>query len=137
MEVKESGDSVIFLRKITEGAAENSYGIHVASLAGIPKEIVDRAKDILENIQNKAKDNPLMLMSNEKTLKYNSIEQKNEYQESCLQKNELSQKTFVAPGLFSDEEIILDEILSCDLDNITPLNALSLISRWKKSLSGR
>jgi len=137
MEVKESGDSVIFLRKITEGAAENSYGIHVASLAGIPKEIVDRAKDILENIQNKAKDNPLMLMSNEKTLKYNSIEQKDEYQESCLQKNELSQKTFVAPGLFSDEEIILDEILSCDLDNITPLNALSLISRWKKSLSGR
>ena len=116
---------------------KNSYGIHVASLAGIPKEIVDRAKDILENIQNKAKDNPLMLMSNEKTPKHNSIEQKDEYQESCLQKNELSQKTFVAPGLFSDEEIILDEILSCDLDNITPLNALSLISRWKKSLSGR
>ena len=44
---------------------------------------------------------------------------------------------FTAPGLFSDEEIILDEILSCDVDNITPMNAMNLISRWKKALSGR
>lgn len=122
MDVKESGDTIVFLRKIKEGAAENSYGIHVASLAGIPLEIVERAKIILENIQNKAKDHPVILVS--------------------PKSDESSQRTvdskpLIAPGLFSDEEIILDEILSCDLDNITPLNALSLISRWKKSLSGR
>ncbi|MBQ3836722.1 MAG: hypothetical protein II814_06295, partial [Treponema sp.] len=42
-----------------------------------------------------------------------------------------------APGLFSDEEIVLDEILSADVDNLTPMAALQLVSRWKKSLSGR
>ena len=42
-----------------------------------------------------------------------------------------------APGLFSDEEIILDEILSVDPDNMTPINALQLVTRWKKTLSGK
>ena len=41
------------------------------------------------------------------------------------------------PGLFSDEEIIISEILSVDTDNITPINALQTITRWKKSLSGQ
>ena len=43
----------------------------------------------------------------------------------------------VSPGLFSDEEIIISEILSTDTDNLTPLNALQIIARWKKALSGR
>ena len=43
----------------------------------------------------------------------------------------------VSPGLFSDEEIIISEILSTDTDNLTPLNALQAIARWKKALSGR
>ena len=41
-----------------------------------------------------------------------------------------------APGLFSDEEIVLDEILSADVDNLTPMTALQLVSRWKKALRG-
>ena len=57
--------------------------------------------------------------------------------EKSTSQDEISSKEFKSPGLFSDEEIILDEILSCDVDNITPMNAMSLISRWKKSLSGR
>ena len=44
--------------------------------------------------------------------------------------------TLSAPGLFSDEEIIIAEILSADPDNMTPLEALKTISRWKKELSG-
>ena len=42
-----------------------------------------------------------------------------------------------SPGLFSDEEIIISEILSVDTDNITPINALQIITRWKKTLSGQ
>ena len=42
-----------------------------------------------------------------------------------------------SPGLFSDEEIIISEILSVDLNNITPMNALQTISRWKKTLLGQ
>ena len=44
---------------------------------------------------------------------------------------------YTTPGLFSDEEIIISEILSVDLDNMTPMNALQAISRWKKNLSGQ
>ena len=121
MDVKETGGDIIFLRKIKEGAAENSYGIHVAQLAGIPESVIDRANVILEQIQNKAKDNPIVI-ENKKTEKIIKVEEA---------------PKFTAPGLFSDEEIILDEILSCDVDNITPMNAMNLISRWKKALSGR
>ena len=48
-----------------------------------------------------------------------------------------SQPAPVNPGLFSDEEIIISEILSTDTDNLTPMNALQAIARWKKALSGQ
>ena len=41
------------------------------------------------------------------------------------------------PGLFTDEEMVLDEILSTEPENVTPMQALELVARWKKTLSGR
>jgi DNA mismatch repair protein MutS len=49
--VREKGDGIVFLRKIVPGAADKSYGIHVAKLAGLPAEVVDRAKEILQNLE--------------------------------------------------------------------------------------
>ncbi|HDL77865.1 MAG TPA: DNA mismatch repair protein MutS, partial [Lentisphaerae bacterium] len=49
--VKESGDRIIFLRRIVPGAADKSYGIHVARLAGLPDEVVERAREILANLE--------------------------------------------------------------------------------------
>lgn len=49
--VKEWGDQVVFLRKIVEGGCDNSYGIHVAQLAGLPKQVIERAKEILSNLE--------------------------------------------------------------------------------------
>ena len=117
MDVLEQDGSVVFLRKVKEGVTENSYGIHVAKLAGIPQNVIDRANAILAHIQSLANDNPLLL-------------------EDLPDNKTITSHTQKAPGLFSDEEIIISEILSCDLDNITPLNALQIISRWKKTLSG-
>ena len=134
MDVKESDGTIIFLRKIKEGAAENSYGIHVAGLAGIPQSVIDRANVILEQIQNKAKEHPIII-ENQDNSEENTAKICNETE--SLKKSGIDSRTFAAPGLFSDEEIILDEILSCDLNNITPMNALTLISNWKKTLSGR
>ena len=122
MDVSEKNGSVVFLRKVKEGASENSYGIHVASLAGIPQIVIDRANVILNHIQQMANDNPLILDENELKVsksKTSSLPVSN------------------TPGLFSDEEIIISEILSVDTDNITPINALQTITRWKKSLSGQ
>ena len=52
--VREYGDQIIFLRKIIPGAADKSYGIHVAKLAGLPAPVITRAREILENLENNA-----------------------------------------------------------------------------------
>lgn len=122
MDVLEKNGSVVFLRKVKEGVTGNSYGIHVAKLAGIPQAVIDRANVILSHIQALANDNPVIL-------------------DDVPAKSSESEKTLAAapvnPGLFSDEEIIISEILSVDTDNLTPLNALQVIARWKKTLSGQ
>lgn len=120
MDVLEQNGSVVFLRKVKEGVTENSYGIHVAKLAGIPQSVIDRANTILSHIQALAADNPIIL----------------EDFEEKLEKKQEKPAQPVNPGLFSDEEIIISEILSTDTDNLTPLNALQAIARWKKALSG-
>lgn len=118
MAVSEESGKVVFLRKIREGASENSYGIHVARLAGIPDSVINRANSILSHLQKLAGDRPVLA----ENLPQQIVEQKAPPQ---------------VPGLFSDEELILDEILSSDPENMTPMQALQLISRWKNSLSGR
>lgn len=119
MDVLEQNGSVVFLRKVKEGVTENSYGIHVAKLAGIPQSVIERANTILAHIQALASDNPILL---------DDIPAKKESQSAPQMPS--------TPGLFSDEEIIISEILSTDTDNLTPLNALQAIARWKKALSG-
>jgi len=49
--VREWRDSIVFLRKIVEGGTDKSYGIHVARLAGVPQEVLERAKQILVNLE--------------------------------------------------------------------------------------
>ncbi|MCR4579839.1 MAG: DNA mismatch repair protein MutS [Treponema sp.] len=117
MDVLEQNGSVVFLRKVKEGVTGNSYGIHVAKLAGLPVDVIERANQILAHIQKLASNNPLVLT---------------DLPEAKAAKKEEARM----PGLFSDEEIIISEILSADTDNLTPINALQNIARWKKTLSG-
>ena len=124
MDVLEKNGSVVFLRKVKEGVTENSYGIHVAQLAGIPQNVIERAKVILAHIQSLAAERPVL----------------QENISVCTENDKIEDNTIkvpVNPGLFSDEEIIISEILSTDIDNLTPLNALQTIVRWKKALSGQ
>ncbi len=123
MQIREEGNQVVFLRKVKEGITQNSYGIHVASLAGIPVSVIERAKQILSKIQEDSKAN---------CLDFNSLKT----EQMSLKENKMTDE-YGTPGLFSDEEIIISEILSTDLDNMTPISALQTISRWKKTLSGR
>ena len=118
MDVSENGKDIVFLRKVIQGASENSYGIHVARLAGIPEQVIERAQEILEKIQLDAGDDANVI----ETVKTAAAEKK---------------VLTYAGGLFSEEEMVINEILSSDLDNMTPMAALQAISRWKKSLDGR
>lgn len=123
MAVSENGSSVVFLRKIKEGASENSYGIHVARLAGVPESVIARADEILSHLQQMASDKPV-IGENSAALQTATVSAEKPHAPSL-------------PGLFSDEELILDEILSAEPDELTPMQALQLVARWKKTLSGR
>ncbi len=120
LDVKEQDEHIVFTKKIRLGATENSYGIHVARLAGVPHDIIERAQVILDGLQYKT---PWTELPETKTTSEPTIEN--------------VPKNLIAPGLFADEELVLDEILSCNIDSITPLESLQLLARWKKNLSNK
>jgi DNA mismatch repair protein MutS len=97
LEVIEKSGDIIFLKKVVEGSAGNSYGIHVAKLAGIPQSVLARASLILKNI----------ITSNNLAIKPES----NNYQ----------------PSLFSQADILTESIKSVDINRITPMEALKFI----------
>jgi DNA mismatch repair protein MutS len=125
MDVLETDGIIIFLRKVIEGSAQNSYGLHVAQLAGIPREVVNRAQSILEVIVKNSN------IYTDSTTDLGIYTQQN--QSSSTEKKLVPSTSL--PGLFSDEEMVLDSILSTDVNSITPLEALAKISEWKKLLS--
>ncbi|CUS92380.1 DNA mismatch repair protein MutS [Candidatus Kryptobacter tengchongensis] len=103
-DVREVGDKVIFLHKIVPGYADHSYGIEVAKMAGLPKEVTERAKEILANLEQKE------LTPQGKVKKKIS-------KEALMQKFQIS--------LFElNDDRLRQEILNLDIDNMTPLQAL-------------
>lgn len=115
--VEEWEDQVIFLRKIVAGGTDNSYGIYVAQLAGLPPELIERAKEILSNLE-----------ANELTP--NSKQPKLAARRSGrgVDSNQIN--------LFESkkENPVLNELLGLDLNNMTPLEALKKLDAFKKSL---
>ncbi|MBN1621756.1 MAG: DNA mismatch repair protein MutS [Endomicrobiales bacterium] len=112
--VKEWQDEVVFLHKIAEGPADRSYGIHVAQLAGLPQDVVTRAKNILLNLENKSaseiKDRPQL-----EFISYTNFD-----------------KNRAVPS-----EKILLELENLDLNNITPIEAMKFLSGLKKKVSDK
>ncbi len=112
--VKEIGKQIIFLRKIAKGGSSQSFGIHVARLAGMPKEVLNEAEDMLENLekrQNTSKTKPI-LKSRKKP--------QDPYQLSFIQLDD--------PLLLE----IKEDILNTDIDNLTPVEALLKLHAIKK-----
>ncbi len=99
--VREIGGSIVFLRKIVRGGASRSFGVEVASLAGVPKEVTDRAKEILKGLERKS-GRP-------------------------------------APAAMAEEEpeerfALEEELRGIEVNVLTPLQALALLSEWKEKL---
>ena len=101
VEVREYNDTVIFLRNITEGTADHSYGIYVAQMAGLPESVTERAKEILHSFEAK-----------ESRRKKND-----EFQISLFEINE--------------DDKIRKELAKVDPDNITPIEALNILKKLK------
>jgi DNA mismatch repair protein MutS len=114
--VKEKGEDIIFLRKILRGGADDSYGIQVARLAGIPQSVIDRAKEILDELEST-------------DISKKEIKAKRGRKPIEGQLDLLSYKT-VSKG---DEEII-EELKSIDITKLTPIDALNLIYKLQRKL---
>jgi len=117
--VREVDGRVIFLRKLVPGGSEHSFGIHVAQMAGMPGTIVKRAKTILAEMEASAAHGELS----------KPTEQIANHREGM----QMSMFQLDDPVLSS----IRDEILSADIDNLTPLEALNKLHEIKKILKGR
>jgi DNA mismatch repair protein MutS len=113
--VKEWGDRIIFLRKIMAGGTNRSYGIQVARIAGVPDEVIARAREILNNLEKGELDEagrPKIARG---------------LKAASKDKNQLS--------LFMDDEaLIIDELLNTDIMNLTPVEALNRMSGWQEKL---
>ncbi len=121
--VKELNNKIIFLRKLQEGGSEHSFGIHVARMAGMPKEVLDRANDILKKLE---KDHELDITDPEGNQLSNfdasKTKSKSDYQLSFFQLND--------PVL----EQVKDELLKVDINTLTPVEALMKLNDIKRLL---
>ena len=107
--VRESGSEIVFLRKVEPGSADKSYGIEVAKLAGLPLEVIERARTVLA---------------------------RHEQHEEVL-KGELSPGARPAqqmPLLTPLDQKIVEALRQVDLDQLRPLDALNLLAELKKQL---
>jgi len=145
MAVKEEGDSVVFLRTVVPGATDRSYGIHVAKLAGVPQEVVTRAKEILKEIEREAVIEPLGNgpKSKRKGPKYTQLiffdEPKAHGGDKAIDDREGDEDDdgdgFLVEGpVVPDDTDLLVEIRDLDLDALTPLEALNRLSVYQKRL---
>jgi DNA mismatch repair protein MutS len=108
--VREWNDKIVFLHKIIAGAADRSYGIHVARLAGVPEWVNRRAEQILENLES-------------------GRTAENETSSASRKSGELQMTLFE----ITDHPLI-DKIRRIDPDHMTPINALEMLHTWKKEL---
>ncbi len=115
--VKEVKNKVIFLRKLTPGGSEHSFGIHVARMAGMPIKVVQRANEVLGQLENTH--SPAL---NAKAIK--PAETDDNLQLSFFQLND--------PVL----EQIKEDIQNIDIDNLSPIEALVKLNQIKKHLNG-
>lgn len=112
--VREDADDVIFLHKIVPGSADKSYGIHVAQLAGVPRVVLDRAKVILQTLENDHVDE-----TGQTKVPARRTQKKREFQ----------------LALFADEEHpIIDELRQLNVNEMTPMAALQELHRLREQL---
>lgn len=114
--VKEWGGEIIFLRKIVEGGTNRSYGIQVARLAGLPIKVIDRAKEILSNLE-KGELDATGIPKIAKT-------------KMAISKREPP----LQPSLFSQLDPVRSELKKIKTDQLTPLEALNILDELKKKV---
>ena len=121
--VKEDGEDIVFLRKIVKGGADRSYGIQVARLAGVPDEVLVRAREIADLLEAKDANSNLSKLTDlsEKDLKGGT--------EAMTQLS-----IFDTMETTNQTDAILFELRDINLSNVTPMDAMNLVYKWQNKL---
>ena len=128
--VREVDNKVIFMRKLVRGGSEHSFGIHVAKLAGMPSSIVQRANQILADME---RGSHALLESN--TLTNNQPTQMGSGKATVSAPNGMQLSFFQLDDPVLEQ--IRDEVKTLDINNLTPLEALNKLSEIKKLVGGK
>ena len=126
--VKEKGDDIVFLRKIVKGGADKSYGIQVAKLAGVPDMVINRAKEIVEELSDNDITDKIQGIS------INSKDSAPKKKPIHYDEVDLAQMTLFDTA--TDEDII-KELAEVDISNMTPLDGLNTLYRLQNKLKNR
>ena len=125
--VKEQGDDIVFLRKIVKGGADKSYGIQVAKLAGVPDIVINRAKEIVEQLT----DNDII--EKVQSISINSAPA-TKSKTKPLDEVDLSQMSLF--DTVKDEDVI-QELMNIEISTLTPLDALNTLYQLQNKLKNR
>ena len=123
--VKEKGDDIVFLRKIIKGGADKSYGIQVAKLAGLPDSVVERAKEIVDE-----------LLENDITDTVKNISVSTAKRKKKKHQDEVDMSQMSLFDAIKDDDII-DELTSIDVGNMTPIEALNKLYELQNKAKNR
>jgi len=134
--VKEHDDKVIFLRKLVRGGADHSYGIKVADMAGLPSIVIERAKEILKNLESHSLD----VTDSNGTLEEGAKKKKAAVKKAA--KDLDKQQQIQQPSLFQTQldphvEQLIDKLEASDPNRMTPIESLMLVSELKKLVDKR
>lgn len=126
--VKEKGDDIVFLRKIVKGGADKSYGIQVAKLAGVPSIVIDRAKEIVEELSDE-----------DITTRVSEIAVKESNTKKHSKVKKYDEVDLAQMSLFDTvkDDDVLEELKNIDVGNMTPMDALNTIYRLQNTLKNR
>ena len=118
--VREWNNEIVFLRKVTPGASDRSYGIHVAQLAGLPIEVIERAGEILAELEEESYDSSgRPRLANPK------------------QKESQAQLNLFGRREGEKGHPVVEELKKLETDNLTPIEALNKICELKKKAEGK
>ena len=124
--VKERGDDIVFLRKIVKGGADKSYGIQVAKLAGVPDSVLDRAKELVDELVHTD------ITSSFKDLAENSRKTK----PKAVHYDEVDLEQISLFDTVQDQDII-EELKNLDITMLTPMDAMNTLYRLQNKLKNR
>ena len=130
--VKEQGDDIVFLRKIIKGGADRSYGIQVAKLAGVPDMVIDRAKEIAEQLTDNDITEKIQNITVE--VKGEGKAQKSVRKQARPDELELTQISLF--DTVTDEDV-LRELMEVEVNTLAPIDALNTLYRLQNKLKNR